>query len=112
MKSQNLQITNTSTGLLSNSDDEKDTRHRKKPTEKEIQGWVVSYLAELLSVEADEIDITVPFSYYGLDSVVAIGLIGDLEGWLGRELDPTLMYDYPTTETLVHHLNLFLQEQS
>ncbi|MBW4510717.1 MAG: acyl carrier protein [Scytonematopsis contorta HA4267-MV1] len=112
MKSQNLQITNTSRDLLNNSDGDKDKKHIQKRTEKEIQGWMVSYLAELLSVEADEIDITVPFSYYGLDSAVAIGLIGDLEGWLGSELDPTLVYDYPTTEALVHHLSLFLQKQN
>jgi acyl carrier protein len=29
---------------------------------------------------------------------------GDLEDWVGRKIDPTLLYDYPTIETLAQHL--------
>ncbi|MEM8673189.1 MAG: acyl carrier protein [Cyanobacteria bacterium P01_G01_bin.67] len=76
----------------------------------EIQSWIVSYVAELLEVEADSINIKVPFDTYGLDSSMAIGLIGDLEDWLEQKngyklrLDPTLLYSYPTIETLVKQL--------
>ncbi len=31
-------------------------------------------------------------------------LAGELEGWLGRSLSPTLVYDHPTIETLARHL--------
>jgi len=31
-------------------------------------------------------------------------LSGDLEAWLGRELSPSLIYDYPTIESLARHL--------
>jgi len=71
----------------------------------EIQTWIVSYLAEVLEVDPDEIDPTVPFDCYGLDSAVAVGMTGDLEDWLGRNLDPTLLYDYPTVESFAHHLS-------
>jgi acyl carrier protein len=74
-------------------------------TANEIQDWISSYLAELLEVEAEEIDVTIPFDRYGLDSSAAVGLTGDLEDWLGTELDPTLLYDYPTVETLAQHLS-------
>jgi len=70
----------------------------------EIQAWIVSYLAETLEIDPDEINVTIPFDRYGLDSSVAIGLTGDLEDWLGRKLDPTLLYDYPTVEALARHL--------
>ncbi len=77
----------------------------KKPaTAKEIQAWLVSYLAELLEIEPDEIDVTIPFDRYGLDSSAAVGLTGDLEDWLGSEIDPTLMYDYPTIQALANHV--------
>jgi acyl carrier protein len=74
-------------------------------TASEIQAWLVSYLAEQLEIDADDIDVAIPFDRYGLDSTTAIGLTGDLEDWLGYRLDPTLLYDYPTIEALVQHLS-------
>jgi len=74
------------------------------PSAVEIQAWIVSYLAELLDVDQDEIDVTIPFDRYGLDSAVAVGMTGDLEDWLGQKLDPTLLYDYPTVESFARHL--------
>ncbi len=71
----------------------------------EIQDWIVTYLGELLEVDPDDIDVTIPFDRYGLDSSAAVGLTGDLEDWLGKEIDPTLLYDYPTVEALVQHLS-------
>jgi acyl carrier protein len=71
----------------------------------EIQDWIVAYLADLLEIEPEEINVTIAFDRYGLNSSVAIGLTGDLEDWLGIELDPTLLYDYPTVETLVQYLS-------
>ena len=71
----------------------------------EIQDWIVAYLANLLEIEPEEVDVTIPFDRYGLDSSAAVGLTGDLEEWLGKEIDPTLLYDYPTVEALVQHLS-------
>jgi acyl carrier protein len=70
----------------------------------EIQAWMVDYLSELLEVNQDEIDINVPFDRYGLDSSAAVGMTGDLEDWLGIEIDPTVIYDYPTVGALSQHL--------
>lgn len=69
-----------------------------------IRDWIVTYLSRLLEVSTDEIDTEIPFDSYGLDSSAAIGLTGDLEDWLGQEIDPILLYDYPTVESLVEHL--------
>lgn len=79
-------------------------------TEVEIQVWIVTYVAELLEVDPDNIDITVPFDRYGLDSSAAVGLTGDLEDWAKTEIDPTVLYDYPTIEALSHHLATNLNE--
>lgn len=74
------------------------------PTAVEIQDWIMAYIAELLEVDADEIDPTVPFERYGLDSASAVGMTGDIENWLGRKIDPTLLYDYPTVTSFSQHL--------
>ncbi len=69
-----------------------------------IQAWLVSYLAELLEIEPSEVDETIPFDRYGLDSSSTMSMTADLEEWLGFELDPMLFYDYPTIERLSQHL--------
>ncbi len=107
MEIQNLQVTMPT--VSSNQAALKGDATKTPPTAAEIKDWIVSYLAELLEIEPDEVDVTIPFDRYGLDSSAAVGLTGDLEDWLGRELDPTLLYDYPTAEALVQHLSLQLQ---
>jgi acyl carrier protein len=74
------------------------------PTAADIQAWLVSHLAAVLEIEPAQVEVTTPFDRYGLDSVAAIGLTGDLEEWLGYDLDPTLLYDYPTIESVSRHL--------
>jgi acyl carrier protein len=80
------------------------TTRKELPTAAEIQTWIVSYLSELLEIDPDEVDVTLPFDSYGLDSAVAVGMTGDLEDWLGTKLDPTLLYDYPTVASFSQHL--------
>jgi len=71
----------------------------------EIQNWLVSYIAELIEVTRDDIDVTIPFDEYGLDSAMSVTIVADLEAWLGRTLDPTLIYDYPTLEKLAKQVS-------
>lgn len=75
------------------------------PSKAEIQDWIVAYLAKLLEVDTEEINVTIPFDRYGLNSAAAVGLTGDLEEWLRMEIDPTIFYDYPTVETLAQCLS-------
>lgn len=70
----------------------------------EIQAWLVSYIADLLEIELYEVDVTIPFDRYGLDSSAIISLTSDLGNWLGKNLDQTTMYDYPSIKTLAQHL--------
>lgn len=73
-------------------------------TQAEIQDWLVSYLAELLEIESDEVDVTIPFDRYGLDSSAAMGLIGDIQDCINLNLKPTTLYNYPTIEALTEYL--------
>ncbi len=70
----------------------------------EIVGWLVARLAATLNLDASAVDLHRPFASFGLGSLQAVGLAGDLEEWLGRPLAPTLIYDHPTIETLARHL--------
>jgi len=72
----------------------------------EIQDWLVVYLSNELKIASDKIDVKTPFDRYGLSSMKAVLMTGEMEEWLGRTLDPTLAYDYPTVESLAQHLAL------
>ena len=82
----------------------KSTFRQEPPNAKEIQNWIVNYLGDRLEINPDEISVTTSFDRHGLDSAAAVGMIGDLEDWLSRELDATLVYDYPNIEVLAKHL--------
>lgn len=104
MQTHNLQVKTISTVLETNKTDSKGVAHKEPPTATEIQAWIVSYLAQLLDIDPDEVNVTIPFDHYGLDSSAAVGMTGDLEDWVERKIDPTLLYDYPTIEALSQHL--------
>ncbi|MGE4427778.1 MAG: amino acid adenylation domain-containing protein, partial [Solirubrobacteraceae bacterium] len=70
----------------------------------EIAAWFVAQLSQELGLAPSEIDTSLPFAHYGLDSVRAIRLTSALRARLGRELSLTLTYEYPTIDLLSQHL--------
>jgi chloramphenicol O-acetyltransferase type B len=74
------------------------------PTEIEIRRWCTAFLAKELKVPAAQIDPAVKFARLGIDSTTSIILTIDLADWLGVELAPDIMIDYPTIADLAHHL--------
>ncbi len=69
-----------------------------------IVHWLIARIAERTGLAPSAIDPREPFIIYGLDSAQAVSLAGDLSTWLGRDLPPTLAWDYPTIESLAEHL--------
>jgi len=62
-------------------------------------------LAVLLGVEPAGVDVRRPFADFGLSSREAVGLLGEIEEWLGRDLPATLIWDHPTIDKLAEHLS-------
>lgn len=75
-----------------------------KRSAEEIERWLAEELSAKLKILPSDFDVRQPFTSYGLDSVQMVSLIGDLEEFLGRSLQPTLAWDYPTTEALAKYL--------
>lgn len=73
-------------------------------TAQDIQSWMLSQLAEQLSIEVDEIDIQEPLDTYGLDSAEAMILASKAEKLLGFELPLNLLWLYPNVEALSERL--------
>ncbi|MDX2240010.1 MAG: acyl carrier protein [Leptolyngbyaceae cyanobacterium bins.302] len=84
----------------------------KQITLVEIESWLTTYLSELLDVSQDEIDSQATFDAHGLDSAAAVGLTGDLADWLNIDLEPTLLYEYPTIQKLAEFLAVELAARS
>ncbi len=79
-------------------------RAAPRPEEQAIQAWLVAHFAEVLALDAREISVEQPLTSYGIDSIVAVSLTGELEDWLGCQLSPTLAWDHSTIEALARHL--------
>ncbi|MBN3959943.1 type I polyketide synthase [Nostoc sp. NMS8] len=68
-----------------------------------IAAWLVAKVTEQLQ-SPQEINIDEPLAQYGLGSLAAVRISGELQEWLGRELSPTLLYDYPSIAVLAQYL--------
>jgi 8-amino-7-oxononanoate synthase len=69
-----------------------------------LKTWLANKLAEILQTSAADLDLDRDFADYGLDSVEAVNLSGELENFLGKRLPPTLLWDYPSISSLAEHL--------
>lgn len=72
--------------------------------ESELREWLVNYLASTLNVRAESIGHRTHFDKLGLDSVLTLTLAGDLESHLRRSVSETIVFDYPSIESLARHL--------
>jgi long-chain acyl-CoA synthetase len=67
--------------------------------ERRIVGWMVDHVSTGMSVDASE-----TFADCGFTSLLAVELAGELSRWLGRAVNPTITWSYPTAAALARHL--------
>ena len=60
---------------------------------------------------ANTIDPMVPLAEMGVDSVLAISLVGDVELHFDIDVDLTMIFDYPTLAGLAEFISTALAEQ-
>jgi acyl carrier protein len=66
----------------------------------EIIAWCQNHIADLLGVSTSEIDPDAEIADFGLDSAAAVSMVLDLEAKVGRELDPSILFEYGTLRKL------------
>lgn len=69
-------------------------------TKESIQKWLIDRIAREAKTMPDKIGTDAPFTRFGLDSIVIVTLVDDLEHEIGVSLDPTIFWEYPTIEIL------------
>jgi acyl carrier protein len=74
------------------------------PSETEIRDWCLAYLTRTVDNPFIPIGPDIPFPQMGLDSATSAYFIVELEEWVGVELEPELVFDYPTVTELARHI--------
>ncbi|WP_035793685.1 acyl carrier protein [Kitasatospora mediocidica] len=77
--------------------------------EQEIKSWLTERLSAHLSRPQSEINTEVPLVEYGLDSVAALSLFGDIEEKFVLYLEPAVAWEHPTVTAMAAFL---AQEQA
>ena len=90
---------------IQNSNFKLDEQTMQMTPDQAVQQWLVKQLSETLSLDPKTINVSEPLTRYGLDSIDAVTMVGDLEDWLDLELPSTLFWDHPTIEKSARYLS-------
>lgn len=66
-----------------------------------IGDWIVVYLARLLDVEPETIDVTASFADYGVESTAMAGMTGDLIRHIGCKLPTACLHEFTSIESAI-----------
>ncbi|WP_064201988.1 non-ribosomal peptide synthetase [Brevibacillus brevis] len=72
---------------------------------KTAQTRLIELFAKELKIDPARLEIDKEFPDYGIDSVLLAQVMNEISKWLGKDLDPTILYEYPTIETLAEWLS-------
>jgi acyl carrier protein len=69
-----------------------------------IAEWCRGYLADLLEVPAESIDLETGFDRLGVDSAIAVSLLIEVEERYGVELPAEALFDNPNLDAVAEYL--------
>ena len=78
----------------------------------ELRTWLIDRVAFYLERPAAEIEGSAKLAEYGLDSLYALTLCGDIEDEFGIPVSPTLAWDHPTVDAIAELLVREIAAQS
>jgi thioester reductase-like protein len=81
------------------------TRTQDTENGSKIRQWLRNTLSSRLSIPLSRLGDQRPFIELGLDSRQGIIMVGDLERWMGVKLSASILYDHPSIDQVVRHLD-------
>lgn len=72
----------------------------------QIEQWLCQRLANYGNLATEEVSPDSPLADFGLDSMAAMQLVGEIEERYRIELNPIAMWNYPTARHLADYLAL------
>ena len=79
--------------------------------EASIKDWLVQRMAKMKKISPTDVDTARTFEEYGLDSIVAVRVVGDLEKFIDQRLSPALLFEYQSIDELSNYLAKELNAQ-
>lgn len=76
-----------------------------RPTCADIVEWCRTYIGGVLNLPPEKIDASAEFESLGLDSAVAVALVAEMGAWLNMDLEPAVLFEHSTINTLAEHLS-------
>jgi acyl-CoA synthetase (AMP-forming)/AMP-acid ligase II/alkylation response protein AidB-like acyl-CoA dehydrogenase/acyl carrier protein len=77
---------------------------RADSSARSLRSWAITWLAERLRVDESRIDPQRSFSDHGVDSLAAVEFAKALADRVGVSLDETLLWNFPTIDSLLAYL--------
>ncbi|MBC7474189.1 MAG: acyltransferase domain-containing protein, partial [Candidatus Sericytochromatia bacterium] len=71
----------------------------------EIEIWLKDWLVTEAGINPDKINLNTSFELYGLDSVIIVMLLSDIEKWIGKKISISVPYDHSTIKDLANFLS-------
>ena len=65
-----------------------------------ITFWLKEQIGKESEVAPEYIKSTDSIAHFGIDSVVLVTIAVDLEAYVGKEIDPTIFYEFDTIDEL------------
>lgn len=82
-----------------------------RPSPEDIRALLTRYIASYLECPPTDIDPDVKLIEYGLDSIFALTLCGDIEDEYDIVIESTLVWDHPTISSITGFLHRTLSEK-
>ena len=74
-------------------------------SEDSIREWLKNYLIKETHISSKDVDLQTSFEEYGLSSAEMLNLAFNLEKRLNRSISPTVIWDYPSIDSLANYLD-------
>lgn len=71
---------------------------------KKVEAQIVEILSEALDIVGTRVELDVPFSEYGVDSILSVSIINQLNQRLGIRLKRPDLFNYTTIESMAAHI--------
>jgi acyl carrier protein len=81
-----------------------DTEAPTAPSATELRAWLTGRVAYYAELDRAGIDAGAPLASYGIDSVYALAICGDIEDEFHLAIEPTLIWERDTIDSLIDYL--------
>jgi acyl carrier protein len=80
------------------------------PTREEIAHWCQRYVADLLELPVESVDLDADFDRLGIDSALAVTLLIEVEERYGVDLPPEALFENPNLNAVATYLHSQLNQ--